>query len=147
MGTESQWRSTVYNFKANKMNKIAHCRFKIIQLHSVVVLSWRQRGKNILKFLSPAHTANMSKNTKSTHADWVGILISHRLSWNHRFCLWSNHGRHVWSRRSQSWNFQRGSGCCSTIFRKMSPPCLQGLRVSVTRLPHLGQTKFNDRCF
>lgn len=52
---------------------------------------------------------------------------------NDPFCLWSYQDRHVWSRPKPEQDVQQGSYCCSSIFRKLSPTCLQGLRVSVTR--------------
>lgn len=111
----------VTTLKQTKWTKLLTVDSKIIQLHSIVVLSWRQRGKNILNF----YLLTWAQTQKSTHVDWVGILtLSHRLSWNHRFLpvVWS------WAAVSGQGEARAGgSGCCSTIFRKMSPTCLQGL--------------------
>lgn len=73
---------------------------------------------------------------------WI-VLVSHCPSGNNRFCLRSYQGCRVCSGPKPEQNVQQGSCCCSTFF--MSPTCLQGLRVSVNQLPHLGQTKFKQQ--
>lgn len=104
------------------MSKIARRWFKITQLHLIVALSWRQRGKNILfpctyckhEHKHKIHTYKWEFQSATVAAETIvsacGLI------------------RAAMSAQGQSWsrNFQQGSCCCSTIFRKMSPTCLQG---------------------
>lgn len=106
MGTESRWRSTGYNFRANKMNKIAHRRFKNHSITFNCCAFMKTKRKEHFEFLSP----DMSKNTKIHTCGLSGYFNTQppsQLEPSFSACGLIM-GRRVWSRRSQSRNFQRG---------------------------------------